>query len=177
MANADRWPLPDPNAVPASVPFAARLLLDSWDQFNRAVDALPTPGQAGAFGRLNAGGWIVAHVARQQDRYWNLSAQRRKPDAWLAEQVVGSGEESSNPPWEEACAAWARVQEGALPYLLGLTADEVQRQAPKLPDRLGRAVAHLFVHAGELSAVASLAGAPDLGLPGELRYSTGSDGR
>ena len=39
-------------------------------------------------------------------------------------------------------------------------------------DLLARSVAHLFAHAGELSAIASLVGAPDLGLPGRLTHLT-----
>ena len=42
---------------------------------------------------------------------------------------------------------------------------------------LDRAAAHLFVHAGELSAIASLVGTPDIGLPGAMRYSAGGRAR
>lgn len=173
--------LPPPEELPDGLPARVLLVLDAWDQFNRAVDALPVPGQGSALGRLNAGRWIVAHVAEQQDQYWNVAAQHLEADPALAEGGERSGSAATSPLYDEARTALRRVQERALPFLLSLTGDGLPavvrtsrlpgRDDQNLPELLDRSAAHLFAHAGELATIASLVGAPDLGLPGQLRYS------
>ena len=162
-------------------PAVVRLLCDAFDEQERVAEALPAPAQTGAIGRLNAGGWIVAHVAKQQDHYWNAELQGLERDAWLEDQRVGFGDEPSAPDFAEALEAFRRVRSRAIPYLRGLdpaAVGTVVRRSPSLRvdqtvgDLLARSVAHLFAHAGELSAIASLAGAPDLGVPGRMTHST-----
>lgn len=154
------------------------MLLDAWEQFGRVVEAVPAPGQGGAIGRLNAGATIVAHVAQQQDWYWNRGGLGLDPDPWFA-----AADSTLDPPpvpaYEDACAALRRAEERALPYLVGLTSADLDRTVFDPPNvgplsvsaLIDRSVAHLFAHAGELATVASLVGTPDLGLPGALRYS------
>lgn len=167
--------LPDPTQT-AALPSSVRLLLDGYEQFDRAVAALPTPGRGGAIGRLNAGSWIVAHVALQQDEYWNVGRGGRAPDAWLAAADVGHGAGPSNPPWDEAVAAWRRTAAPAAATLATLRAADLDPApgdgAADLSARIARATAHVFVHAAELATIGSLVGAPDLRLPGALRFSS-----
>jgi len=178
MADLTTW-LPDPGSLPAGLPHEARLLLDAWEQFGRVAEAVPAPGQGGALGRLSAGATIVAHIASQQDLYWNSGARSLEPDAWLAALTPPKGEPPRVPRYDEACAALRRTEERALSYLLTLTFDELERVVFRHPSLgpltvaalLDRAITHVFAHAGELSAVGSLVGAPDIGLPGRLRYS------
>ena len=162
-------------------PMVVRLLCDAFDELERVAEALPAPGRGRAIGRLNAGSWIVAHLAKQQDDYWNAGAQGRDPDAWLLDQRVGFGDEPSVPDFAAAVAAFARVRAGAIPYLRSLRDEDlaavvrrssssgVEQTAGQL---LARSVGHCFAHTGELAAIASLVGAPDLGVPGRLTYST-----
>lgn len=169
----------------ARPPRLVRLLWDAWDELDRVAAALPAPGRGRPIGRLNAGGWIVAHVAAQQDAYWCAGAQGLEADAWLADRAVGFGSEPSEPPFGEALAAFGRVRARATPWLRSLREADLDRRAI-LPagaeaersagDLLARSAAHVFAHAGELSAIASLVGAPDLGVPGRLTHSTAPPG-
>ena len=162
-------------------PLVARLLLDARAEFARVAEATPIPAQAGAFTRLNSGGWIVAHVAEQDDQYWNVNARGLEPDRWLAAVGVASGDSPSRPPYAEARAALDRTYERSLPYLEGLDGsqlDEVVRRSridesvdQTVSDLVVRQLTHLFASAGDLSAIASLAGAPDAGLPGRLAHT------
>ena len=179
---ADRTAADATDAASARPPRLVRLLWDAWDELERVASAVPTPGRGRSIGRLNAGGWIVAHVAAQQDAYWCAGAQGLEPDAWLTDREVGFGAEPSVPDHAEALAAFARVRARAIPYLRSLRAADLDApapspdasgRAPTVGDLLARSVAHVFVHTGELTAIASLVGAPDLGAPGRLTHSTG----
>lgn len=162
-----------------------RLLFDAFDEFERVAEALAgldaSGAPAAAGDRLNAGGWIVAHVAKQQDHYWNAALQGLERDPWLEEQRVDFGDAPSAPRLADAIEAFRRVRSRAIPRLRRLDParlDEVVRRSPgprreqSVSDLLSRSIGHLFAHAGELSAIASLAGAPDLGVPGRMTHST-----
>ena len=155
------------------------LLQDARHEFLRAAEALPAPGRGGAIGRLNSGGWIVAHVARQDDAIWNVALQGLDPDPWLAEQDVGYGSEPSTPPFDEALDALRRILDRSHAYidtLRGSDLAQLVRRSPsrgvddRIADALAREIGHMLAHAGELSAIGSLVGAPDLGLPGRLQH-------
>ena len=175
------------NAVPDTEPSTdpprlVRLLWDAFDELERVAEALPAPGRGRAIGRLNAGSWIVAHLAKQQDDYWNVGVQGLDPDVWLLEQRVGFGDEPSVPDFAEAVAAFGRVRARAIPYLRarrGADIDTVVLQRPSsggeqtAGELLSRSIGHCFAHTGELASIASLVGAPDLGVPGQLTHSIG----
>ena len=169
-------------ALSARPPRLVRLLWDAFDELERVAGALPTPGQGRAIGRLNAGSWVVAHVAQQQESYWCTGAQGLEPDAWLAGLDVGFGSEPSVPDYREALEAFARIRARAIPYLRSLRDDDLDAvmepsdgsgRAQTVGDLVVRAVGHVFVHTGELATIASLVGAPDLGVPGRMTHSTG----
>ena len=63
----------------------AALLLDAYAAVLVTARKLPAPGQGGAIGRLSPGGWVIGHLADQQDRTWNVGAQGLDADPWLAE--------------------------------------------------------------------------------------------
>ena len=165
----------------ATQPLIVRLLLDAREEFARVAEAVPVPAQVAAFRRLNAGGWIVAHLALQDDQHWNAGAQQLEPDAWLTTANARYGASPSAPDFAEARAALDRSYARSLPYLGGLDGshlDDVVRRSKSFGDQtvsdlIVRQLAHYFALAGELSAIASLAGAPDLGLPGEMRHALG----
>ena len=163
-------------AVSARPPRLVRLLWDAFDELERVAAALPTPGQGRAIGRLNAGSWVVAHVAQQQEAYWCTGAQGLDPDEWLAGLEVGFGSEPSVPDYRESLDAFARTRARSIPYLRSLRDEDLESvmagRAETVGDLLVRAVGHVFVHTGELATIASLVGAPDLGAPGRLTHST-----
>ncbi|MBM4416537.1 MAG: DinB family protein [Chloroflexi bacterium] len=161
-------------------PPTVALLLDAFDACCAAADALPAPARGPALGRVNSGGWIVAHLAAQIDAWWNTGAQGLPPDAWLAEHAAAfaSGAPPSAPRFADARAALERAIARARGYLDALDGYALARPAAWRDSRtvgalVARGCAHAFVHAGELAAIGALVGAPDAQLPGPLRHSSG----
>lgn len=150
------------------------LLLDGLDEVRRVADALPVPARVGAFARLNAGSFIVAHVANREDLLWNVGTRGLKRDAWLEAANVGPGAPRSVPAWDDARASLDRIIEGVTPFLESLTAADLASMVEyrgahhATGAQLARSAAHVFYHAGELQALGSLAGMPSLNLPGRL---------
>lgn len=168
-----------------SRPLLVRFVLDAREAFSRVAHAVPVPAQTGAFDRVNAGGWIVAHIAEQEDQYWSVHAQHREPDAWLAAAQVRYGDPASRPSYVEALGALARATERGTPYLEGLRAEQFGevlrvsrpgRGVQTAQDLLVLQGTHLYALAGELAAIASLAGASDPELPEPMRHTVGLAG-
>ena len=163
-------------------PLVVRMLLDAREEVARVADAAPASALAGAFTRLNPGSGIVAHLAGQDDSYWNVGAQGLEADAWLAA-AVRFGEPPSPLDHAEARAALDRSYARSLAYLEALDGSELDRvvlparragrRDQTVSDLLVRQAAHYFATAGELAAIASLAGAPDPGLPGRMMHTRG----
>lgn len=166
-------------------PLATRLMLDALTEFRRAVDALPAPGRGGAIGRLNAGSVTVLHVTLHTT-YLGTFATGDAPDPWVLEQAAN---EAPTLRFDEVVSAFERAAARLTPVLASVSPEDLSRVAiPEpmegLPAHLvgstlgyliARTAAHVFVHAGELSALASLVGAPDLGLPGNMAATRGSE--
>jgi hypothetical protein len=164
--------------MPHQQPLAARLLLDALGEFARVADALPAPGRGGAIGRLNSGTATVLHVT-QRLSYLTSFATGSPVDPWVLEHLAP---DAAAPPFEDARTALDRARAALTPALTSATTEELARipipePLPGFPPDLAGATleymvahtaAHIFVHAGELSALASLVGAPDLGLPGAM---------
>jgi len=164
----------------ASTSSLALLAIDALTEFERVVDAVPAPGRGGAIGRLNPAWWTVLHVIRQAD-FVQSFATGGKRDPWLVER----GDDETAPPFDEVRAALARTRERLAGFCATASDEDLERlteQVEGVPQHLvgvplqqllARTTAHLFAHAGELSALASLVGAPDLGLPGVMAASRG----
>lgn len=168
----------------ADPPLAARLMLDALTEFRRVMDALPARGRGGAIGRLNPGSTTVLHVTRDT-AYLGMFATGTAVDPWVLEQLA----REDAPPFPDAEAAFDGARGGLAPFLEAATNEDLARIAiPEpmegLPAHLvgvpleylvARTAAHVFVHAGEMSALASLVGAPDLGLPGAMAATRGTE--
>lgn len=174
-------PLDPPWASEGGPPLLARFVLDAREAFLHVAEHVPVPAQRGAFDRLNAGGWIVAHIAEQEDQYWSVHAQHLEADPWLAEAHVRYGDPASQPPYAEALSALRAAFDRGTPYLEGLTPgqlDEVVRRS-RIPERGDQRVqdllllqgTHLYALAGELAAISSLAGAEDPDLPRTMTHT------
>jgi hypothetical protein len=161
-------------------PLMVLLNLDGRHEFMRTARVMPRPAWGPLFERLNAAGWPVAHIAEQDDQYWNVHARGRDGDAWLALQQVAYGGPRSVPDFEQALAALVRTFESTTPFvgsLDGSTFDDVTRKS-RIPERgdqtvaelLARQTAHLFALAGELGSISSLLGGGDPGLPGRMLH-------
>jgi len=170
--------------MPDQPPLAARLMLDALAEFARVSDALPAPGRGGAIGRLNAGVVTVLHVTRRVG-YLASFALGTPVDPWVLEHVAP---DAPTPTFEAARAAFERARATVSPALTDATSATLARipvpdPIPGMPPELAGATleymvahtaAHVFVHAGEMSALASLVGAPDLELPGVMPVTRGT---
>ncbi|MCC6236831.1 MAG: DinB family protein [Dehalococcoidia bacterium] len=174
-------PLGPAEAGDAGLPILARFVLDAREAFLVVAEGVPVPAQRGAFDRLNSGGWIVAHIAEQEDQYWSVHAQLLEADPWLAEAHVRFGDPASQPPYPEALAALRAALARGTPYLESLTAErlaEVVRRS-RIPERGDQRVqdllllqgTHLYALAGELAAISSLAGGEDPDLPRTMAHT------
>lgn len=153
-------------------PLAVRLLRDAQGEFQRAVEALPVPAAVGSIDRVHPGAVTIAEVANHEDRAWRVTAQGLLPAAWSASAIVGRAG-ATPPPFDEARAEYLAAVGAAGPFLEGLRAADLAHPADgsTLGAQVVRSAALLFARAGELNALASLFGAPDLALPGMLAHT------
>ncbi len=173
---------PETREMPeAGPPLLARFVLDAREAFLHVAEHVPVPAQRGAFDRLNAGGWIVAHIAEQEDQYWSVHAQHLEADPWLASAEVRYGDAASKPTYAEALAALRAALARGTPYLEGLTPTQLgtvirrsripERGDQRVQDLLLLQATHLYALAGELAAISSLAGGEDADLPRVMRHT------
>lgn len=112
---------------------------------------------------MNSIGWIVAHLAWQEQRYWLTRAQDRTPLPVLNE-VAAYGGPPSTPSLKEMRAAWLRVTREVDEWLDGLTAADMASRLPgsgprrSIGDSLHRVVYHYWFHIGEILAIRQLLG-------------------
>lgn len=126
-----------------------------------------TPEQDG-FKRLqpmNSIGWIVAHLAWQEQRYWLTRVQDRTPLPLLTE-VAAYGGPPTTPSLKEMLAAWKQVTHEVDPWLDGLDAAALARPlagpGPRrlVGDAIHRVTYHYWFHIGEILAIRQLLGHP-----------------
>lgn len=165
-----------------------RLFLDAQDEFLAAIDHIPAPGRGGPIGHLNAPGYVVAHIAAGIDAWIERYAGGQPMEPWAEQaqaQMYQAYRQGGLPPvfaLDEAREAFTRVAErtarwvddASWEYLQGpadLSGTPFETTPTSRVYMVARSVAHLYVHAGELSVIASLMAAGDLGLPGALTRS------
>jgi hypothetical protein len=157
------------------------LVLDGREAFAHVARLLPRPAQVGAFDRLNAGSWIVAHIAEQDDQYWTVHAQGLEADRWLASAQVRFGDEASSPSYVEALDALDRSFARSTGFLEGMSEADLGRVMRRSriasrgeqtgQDLLVLQAPHLYALAGELAAIGSLAGGEDADLPRRMSHT------
>lgn len=160
------------------LPLAARFLLDAQDEFLRAIDHLPAPGRGGSLGRLNAAGWVIAHLASAHDVWINVTVAGNERDPWAAQwaerQSAATLASPLATPFAEARDAYLAIAGRATEVVQSLDAAALARElhTPRGVFTAGyfvaRAPGHLLAHAGELAVIGALVTAPELDLPGAL---------
>ena len=80
---------------------------------------------------MNSIGWIVGHLAWQEQRYWLTRAQDTTPIPILND-TVASGGPATTPPLGEMLEAWRSVTSAADPWLDSLTT-ETSRATSRAP--------------------------------------------
>ena len=112
---------------------------------------------------MNSIGWIVAHLAWQEQRYWLTRLQDRTPVPLLNE-LAAYGGPPTTPSLREMLAAWKQVTGEVDPWLDGLSAaalaEPLAGPGPRrsVGDSIQRVVYHYWFHIGEILAIRQLLG-------------------
>ena len=131
----------------------------------RALRGVPEADGLRRFEPINSIGWIVGHLAWQEQAYWLTRANSRTPEPLLNE-LVASGGPPSTPPLSEMLAAWRRVTKAADPWLDTLNTAGLEAALPPpgrsrtVGDAMHRMTYHYWFHIGEILAIRQLLGHP-----------------
>lgn len=125
----------------------------------RALDGVPAADATKRLLPMNSIGWIVGHLAWQEQRYWLTILQGQTLVAGLTEQV-GYGRPATTPPLEEMLAAWRTITEGSDAFLDGVTTANLQEEVTirgwtttTIGSLLLRVIYHYWYHIGEIMAI------------------------
>lgn len=112
---------------------------------------------------MNSIGWIVGHLAWQEQRYFLTRAQERTP-APLLDEVAASGGPATTPSLAAMRAAWRTVTDAADPWLDDLTTatllSDLGGGGPRrqVGDAIRRVTYHYWFHIGEILAIRQVLG-------------------
>ncbi|HET9456133.1 MAG TPA: DinB family protein [Candidatus Limnocylindrales bacterium] len=112
---------------------------------------------------MNSIGWIVGHLAWQEQRYWLTRAQGTTPIPTLND-TVASGGPATTPPLGEMLAAWRSVTSASDPWLDTLTTADLESDVPgtgparRIGDLVQRVTYHYWFHIGEILAIRQVLG-------------------
>src|SRR6186713_1770920 len=98
-------------------------------EVERAMRGTPDADAERRLVPMNSIGWIVGHLAWQEQRYWLTRAQGETPIPVLNE-LVANGAPASTPPLSEMLAAWREITSTADPWLDALTTDDLVANVP-----------------------------------------------
>ena len=142
-----------------------RNLRFSRSEFLRGLDGVQPEEGRQRFASMNSIGWMVGHLANQENFYWNYLAQgiRLAPEL---RKLVGTGQPPSTPPLDEMWHIWREITTQADVYLDGLDQSEMNKKllfnkAPWHEDigtLLLRNTYHYWFHLGEGMAVRQMLG-------------------
>jgi hypothetical protein len=112
---------------------------------------------------MNSIGWIVGHLAWQEQRYFVARPQGRVPVPELDE-TVASGGPATTPSLKAMLDAWKLVTASADPWLDSLTTDGLLTPLPPpgfkrtAGDAIRRCTYHYWFHIGEILAIRQVLG-------------------
>jgi hypothetical protein len=126
----------------------------------RALRGISDEDGARHFGQMNSIGWIVGHLAWQEQRYLLYRPQ----GIMLREDIqkdFASGGPMSTPSLEETLAAWRKITKATDPFLDQLTTQKLLVDVPLNGKRSGqtqgsairRMTYHYWFHIGEILAI------------------------
>jgi hypothetical protein len=116
---------------------------------------------------MNSIGWIVGHLAWQEQRNFLTRAQGTTPIPLLNE-IVANGGPATTPALREMRAAWLQITRLTDPWLDEVSAAdlvaELAGQGPRrsVGDGIQRVVYHYWFHIGEILAIRQILGNPNL---------------
>lgn len=138
-------------------------------EFVRSFDGVTEQEALTRFMPMNSIGWIVGHLADQEQRYW-LRLQGKDLAAPGLNALVGHGKPATTPALAEMWDAWNAVSAATDPYLDRLaTADLLDSPSSSgrtMDESVGtlmlRVIGHYWFHIGEGQAIRQMLGHRDL---------------
>jgi len=136
-------------------------------EWRRALRGTPPEDALQRLGPMNSIGWIVGHLAWQEQRYW---LARRTGELVVPEldDLVGNGRPASTPPLQPMLRAWTTVTTAVDPWLDAIDADALGSLLPppggrrSVGDSIHRVTYHYWFHIGEILAIRQVLGHPRL---------------
>ena len=133
-------------------------------EWRRGLRGVPEADGSRRLEPMNSIGWIVAHMAWHEQRYWLTRLAGATPEPVLNE-VAASGGPATTPSLKAMLAAWKHVTALADPHLDALDEAAVRAGLPGSPPRMmGNAILrvtyHYWFHTGEILAIRQLLGHP-----------------
>ena len=118
---------------------------------------------------MNSIGWIVGHLAWQEQRYFLIRPQGRMPRPDIQTRFTTGGPKST-PKLRETLAAWREITKATEPFIAKLTTKALLRELPldgkrsgqTQGDALRRLTYHYWFHIGEILAIRQMIGAKRL---------------
>jgi hypothetical protein len=135
------------------------------EEWLRALRGVPEEDGFRRLEPINSIGWIVGHLAWQEQRYFVARAQGHLPLPILDE-VAASGGPPSTPSLKEMLADWKVVTAEADVWLDSLTTVGLLKPLPPpgnsrtAGDAIRRTTYHYWFHIGEILAIRQLLGHP-----------------
>lgn len=129
-------------------------------EFRRGLRGFPEADGFRRLGPMNSAGWIVAHMAWHEQRYWLDRLAGETPVPELAE-LAANGGPATTPSLAAMRSAWRRVTAAADPRLDTLDEAAMADVLPGAPprrmgDALLRVIYHYWFHTGEILAIRQL---------------------
>jgi hypothetical protein len=132
-------------------------------EFRRGLRGVPPADAVRRLEPMNSIGWIVAHMAWHEQRYWLTRAQGLTPVPKLNE-IARNGGPATTPPLAAMLTAWTKVTGVADAWLDGLRAADLDADlgggGPKrtIGSGLHRVTYHYWFHTGEILAIRQVLG-------------------
>jgi len=132
----------------------------------RALEGVSAKDAKKHHGQMNSIGWIVGHLAWQEQRYFLQRPQGLMPRRDIQIRFTTGGE-MSTPELAETLAAWREITTMADPFLDTLTTARLMRDLPlpsgkrsgqTLGSAMRRLTYHYWFHIGEILAIRQLLG-------------------
>jgi hypothetical protein len=134
-------------------------------EWRRGLRGVPEADGLRRFLPMNSIGWIVAHMAWHEQRYW-LPRRAGAPPRPILNEVAATGGPATTPSLKQMLAAWKTVTTAADPHLDALDEASMSTSLPGQPPRLFgnallRVTYHYWFHTGEILAIRQLLDHPN----------------
>ena len=132
-------------------------------EFRRGLRGTPDADAVRRLEPMNSIGWIVAHMAWHEQRYWLTRGLGETPRPELNE-IAANGGPATTPALKAMLDAWRTVTSASDPWLDGLTAADLPRDLPGSGPRrtigsaIQRVTYHYWFHTGEILAIRQVLG-------------------